>query len=136
MRAVTIRAPGGPEVLVEGTLPNPVPRAGEVLIDVTAAGVNRADLMQREGRYPPPPGAPPGPGLEVSGTIAALGPDVAGWAVGERVCALLDGGGYADRVTAPAGQLLPVPLGSTSSTRLGYPRPSAPRGRTSPVRVG
>lgn len=106
---MTISAPGGPDVLVESRLPDPVPRAKEVLIDVAAAGVNRADILQRQGSYPPPPGAPPWPGLEVSGTIAAVGSGTSGWSVGMRVCALLSGGGYAERVAAPAGQLLPVP---------------------------
>ena len=121
MRAVTISAPGGPEVLVETTLPDPVPRAGEVLIDVAAAGVNRADLLQRQGKYPAPPGEPTWPGLEVSGTVAALGPGTSGWSVGARVCALLGGGGYADRVIAPAGQLLPVPPGIDLIDAAGLP---------------
>jgi putative PIG3 family NAD(P)H quinone oxidoreductase len=108
---MTISTPGGPDVLVESELPDPVPGPGEVLIDVVAAGVNRADLLQRQGSYPPPPGAPPWPGLEVSGTVGAVGPGVAGWTVGMRVCALLSGGGYAERVTAPAGALLPAPPG-------------------------
>lgn len=108
---MTISAPGGPGVLVESKVPDPVPGPGDVLIDVAAAGVNRADLLQRQGHYPPPPGAPPWPGLEVSGTVAALGTGVSGWAVGMPVCALLSGGGYAEQVTAPAGQLLPVPPG-------------------------
>jgi len=88
---------------------DPVPGPGEVLIDVTASGVNRADLMQRQGFYPPPQGAPPYPGLECSGTVAALGPDVTGWQPGDQVCALLSGGGYAQKVAVPVGQLLPVP---------------------------
>ena len=90
-------------------LPEPVPDAGEVLIDVAAAGVNRADVLQRRGRYPPPPGAPSWPGLECAGVIAAVGLDVTGWNVGDRVAALLDGGGYAERAVAPAAQLLAVP---------------------------
>lgn len=109
MRAVTIPAPGGPEALVLAELPGPVPGPGEVLVDVAAAGVNRADLLQRAGHYPPPPGAPAWPGLEVSGVVAALGPGVRGWAVGDRVCALLEGGGYAEQVTVRAAQVLPVP---------------------------
>jgi putative PIG3 family NAD(P)H quinone oxidoreductase len=88
---------------------DPVPGPGEVLIDVAASGVNRADLMQRQGFYPPPQGAPPYPGLECSGTVAALGPDVTGWQRGDEVCALLSGGGYAEKVAVPVGQLLPVP---------------------------
>ena len=121
MRAVIISSPGGPEALVERTIPDPVPGDGEVLIDVAAAGLNRADLMQRQGRYPPPPGAPTWPGLEVSGTIITLGRGVQGWAVGDRVCALLSGGGYADRVAAPAGHLLPVPAGIDLVDAAGLP---------------
>jgi putative PIG3 family NAD(P)H quinone oxidoreductase len=111
MRAVTITSPGGPEVLGIAEVPDPVPAPGEVLIEITASGVNRADLLQRQGLYPPPPGAPAYPGLECSGTIAAVGEGVTGWQVGEQVCALLSGGGYAEKVAAPAGQLLPVPDG-------------------------
>ena len=109
MHAVIITKPGGPEVLQWTEVPDVAAGPGEVLIDVVAAGVNRADLMQRQGFYDPPPGASPYPGLEVSGTIAALGPGVTGWAPGMRVCALLSGGGYASRTTVPAGQLLAVP---------------------------
>ncbi|HEY0217976.1 MAG TPA: NAD(P)H-quinone oxidoreductase [Cellulomonas sp.] len=110
MRVIEVREPGGPEQLVAGHRPDPLPGPGEVLVRVAAAGVNRADLMQREGRYPPPPGAPDWPGLEVSGTVTAAAPDVAAvWPVGSRVAALLAGGGYADLVTVPAGLLLPVP---------------------------
>ncbi len=109
MRAIDIEMPGGPEVLRPVELPVPVPKPGEVLIQVAAAGVNRPDLLQRRGLYPPPPGAPSIPGLEVSGTIAALGDGVRGVAVGQRVCALLAGGGYAEYALAPAGQCLPVP---------------------------
>jgi len=95
-------------------VPDPVPGPGEVLVEIAAAGVNRADLLQRAGHYPPPPGAPAWPGLEVSGVVIALGPGVAlpddgGWRVGQKVAALLAGGGYAERVAVPAGQLLPVP---------------------------
>src|ERR1700759_4393489 len=113
MWAVIITEPGGPEVLQWEEVPAPVPGPGEVLIDVAAAGVNRADLMQRQGLYPPPPGAPPYPGLECSGTVAALGDGVTGGRVGELVCALLSGGGYAERVAVPAGQLFPVPENTT-----------------------
>lgn len=109
MRAITISQPGGPEVLVEATLPDPVPGPGEVVVEVAAAGVNRADLLQRQGFYPPPPGAPATLGLECAGTVAALGPGAVGWRVGDRVAALLDGGGYAERVVVPAAQLLAVP---------------------------
>lgn len=111
MRAVEITRPGGPEVLSPTTRPVPLPAAGEVLIKVAVAGVNRPDIVQRQGLYPPPPGASDLPGLEVSGTIAALGAGVTGWQVGDRVCALLGGGGYADYATAPVGQVLPVPQG-------------------------
>jgi putative PIG3 family NAD(P)H quinone oxidoreductase len=109
MHAVIITKPGNPEVLQWTEVPDIQAGPGEVLIDVAAAGVNRADLMQRQGFYDPPPGASPYPGLEVSGTIAVLGAGVSGWAVGDRVCALLSGGGYASRTAVPAGQLLPVP---------------------------
>lgn len=111
MRAVTIPTPGGPEALVLADVEAPAPGPGEVLLDVVAAGVNRADVLQRQGFYPPPPGAPAYPGLEASGHIAALGPGVTGWQVGEPACALLTGGGYAAQVAVPAGQLLPVPAG-------------------------
>ncbi len=111
MRAVTVTAPGGPEVLRLAEVPDPVPGDGEVLVDIAAAGVNRADLLQRQGAYPPPPGAPEYPGLECSGRISAAGPGVTGWQPGDEVCALLSGGGYAEQVAVPAGQLLPVPAG-------------------------
>ncbi|WP_327033530.1 NAD(P)H-quinone oxidoreductase [Micromonospora ureilytica] len=109
MRAITIPEPGGPDALVWAEVPDPEPGPDEVIVDVRAAGVNRADLLQRQGHYPPPPGAPAYPGLECSGVITVVGADVAGWAVGQQVCALLAGGGYAERVAVPAGQLLPVP---------------------------
>ncbi|GGL38064.1 NAD(P)H-quinone oxidoreductase [Phycicoccus endophyticus] len=111
MKAVTIPEPGGPDALVLSDVATPQPRAGEVLVRVAAAGVNRADVMQRMGHYPPPPGESEVPGLEVSGTVAALGEGVEGWSVGDEVCALLAGGGYAEDVVVPAGQLLPVPRG-------------------------
>lgn len=111
MHAVVVSEPGGPEVLRWEEVPDPEPREGEVLVDVVATAVNRADLLQRQGHYDPPPGAPPYFGLECSGRVAALGPGVSGWAVGDEVCALLAGGGYAQRVSVPAGQLLPVPHG-------------------------
>ncbi|MEW2143539.1 NAD(P)H-quinone oxidoreductase [Micromonospora vinacea] len=109
MRAITIPQPGGPDALVWAEVPDPEPGPNEVIVDVRASGVNRADLLQRQGHYPPPPGAPPYPGLECSGVITEVGAEVAGWAVGQQVCALLAGGGYAERVAVPAGQLLPVP---------------------------
>jgi putative PIG3 family NAD(P)H quinone oxidoreductase len=111
MIAVEIRAPGGPEVLVPGERPKPVPGDGEVLIKVAAAGVNRPDIFQRLGRYPPPPGASDIPGLEVAGPIEQLGPGVRDWDVGDEVCALVAGGGYAEYCAAPAPQCLPVPRG-------------------------
>lgn len=115
MKAVSIPTPGAEDALVLTDVPSPAPAPGEVLIDVAAAGVNRADLLQRQGYYDPPPGSSPYPGLEVSGTIAALGDGVqnglSGWAVGDEVCALLVGGGYAEQVAVPTGQLLPVPRG-------------------------
>ena len=111
MRAITITEPGGPEVLQWTEVPDPEPGHGEVLVEVAATAVNRADLLQRQGRYPPPPGASPYPGLECSGRIAALGPGVTGWAVGDEVVALLAGGGYAERVAVPAPQVLPRPDG-------------------------
>ena len=111
MRAVEITQPGPPEVLQLNEVPDPVAGSGEVLVEVVATAVNRADVMQREGHYPPPPGAPLYPGLECSGRIVALGPDVAGWDVGQEVCALLAGGGYAELVAVPVGQLMPVPAG-------------------------
>jgi len=111
VRAVVITAPGGPEVLNLEEVPDPVPGEGEVVVEVAAAGVNPADVMQRQGFYPPPPGASAYPGLECSGRIAAVGPGVSGWREGDSVCALMAGGGYAERVAVPAGQLLPIPGG-------------------------
>ncbi|HZW44244.1 MAG TPA: NAD(P)H-quinone oxidoreductase [Dermatophilaceae bacterium] len=111
MKAITIPTPGDADALVLEEVPPPDFAPGEVLVQVAAAGVNRADLVQRQGFYPPPPGSSTYPGLEVSGTISALGRDVTGWAVGDQVCALLSGGGYAEQVAVPATQLLPVPKG-------------------------
>ncbi|MEU5098346.1 NAD(P)H-quinone oxidoreductase [Streptomyces sp. NPDC020996] len=111
MHAITIPEPGGPEALVWDEVPDPVPGEGEVLVEVVAGAVNRADILQRQGFYDPPPGASRYPGLECSGRIAAVGPGVSGWAEGDEVCALLSGGGYAEKVVVPAGQLLPVPEG-------------------------
>ncbi|MFY1705018.1 NAD(P)H-quinone oxidoreductase [Micromonospora sp. WMMA1923] len=111
MRAITIPEPGGPDALVWSEVPDPQPAPGEVVVAVRASAVNRADLLQRQGHYPPPAGASAYPGLECSGVVAALGPEVTGWTVGQEVCALLAGGGYAERVAVPAGQLLPVPAG-------------------------
>jgi len=109
MHAVEIPQPGPPEVLKPIERPDPVPAAGEVLIRVAAAGVNRPDVLQRRGAYPPPPGASDLPGLEVSGTIETTGDSVTDWRVGDRVCALLSGGGYATLCVAPAVQCLPIP---------------------------
>src|SRR5689334_11615043 len=109
MRAITIEQPGGPEVLRWTEVPDPVPAHDEVLIEVRAAGVNRADLLQRQGHYPPPKGAPPYPGMEVSGRIVEVGAGTQHWQVGQDVCALISGGGYAELAVAPVGQLLPVP---------------------------
>jgi putative PIG3 family NAD(P)H quinone oxidoreductase len=109
MRAIDFEAPGGPEVLRPVTRPVPRPGAGEVLIGVAAAGVNRPDVLQRRGLYPPPPGAPNIPGLEVAGNVVALGEGAVGVELGQPVCALLAGGGYAEYTLAPAGQCLPVP---------------------------
>lgn len=111
MYAITIPEPGGPEALVWTEAPDPVPGEGEVLVEVLSSAVNRADVLQRQGFYDPPPGASAYPGLECAGRIAALGPGVSGWAVGDEVCALLAGGGYAEKVAVPSGQLLPVPAG-------------------------
>jgi putative PIG3 family NAD(P)H quinone oxidoreductase len=111
MRAAVITEPGGPQVLQVREVPDPVPAVGEVLVDIAATAVNRPDILQRQGFYPPPPGAPPYPGLECSGRIVELGDGVTGWHVDDEVCALLGGGGYAERVAVPAGQLLHVPRG-------------------------
>jgi putative PIG3 family NAD(P)H quinone oxidoreductase len=111
MIAIEIREPGGPEVLTPVERPVPTPDEGELLIRVAAAGVNRPDLLQRQGRYPPPPGVTDIPGLELSGTVAAVGGDVSGWRAGDTLCALVAGGGYAEYCVAPAPQCLPLPRG-------------------------
>ncbi|WP_405979798.1 NAD(P)H-quinone oxidoreductase [Streptomyces sp. NBC_00158] len=121
MHAITIEQPGGPEALVWAEVPDPVAGEGEVLVEVAASAVNRADVLQRQGFYDPPPGASPYPGLECSGRIVEVGPGVSGWAVGDEVCALLSGGGYAQRVAVPAGQLLPVPEGVDLVTAAALP---------------
>ena len=113
MTAIAITEPGGPEKLAPTRRPVPQPAAGEVLIQVAAAGVNRPDCLQRQGSYPPPPGASDLPGLEVAGTVVALGEGVTDWQIGDEVCALLTGGGYAEYCVAPAPQCLPVPAGLT-----------------------
>ena len=111
MKAITIPTPGGPEALVLSDVDSPEPGPGEVRVTVAAAGVNRADVMQRMGRYNPPPGMTEIPGLEVSGVVDAVGEGVSEWVVGDEVCALLVGGGYAEQVVVPAAQVLPVPAG-------------------------
>jgi putative PIG3 family NAD(P)H quinone oxidoreductase len=121
MRAITIPEFGDADALVPADVPAPVAGPGEVLVDVVAAGVNRADVMQRMGHYPPPAGASELPGLEVSGRVAALGDGVTGWSVGDEVCALLSGGGYAEQVVVPEGQLLPAPRGVDLVDAAGLP---------------
>lgn len=121
MKAIDFTGAGGPEVLSVQSVPVPQPGAGEVLIKVHAAGVNRPDVMQRMGMYPPPPGASPLPGLEVSGEIAALGEGCERWAVGDRVVALTPGGGYAQYVAAPYPQVLPWPASLSAAEAAGLP---------------
>ncbi|MGH3679295.1 MAG: NAD(P)H-quinone oxidoreductase [Natronosporangium sp.] len=121
MYAVTIPEPGGPEVLSWTEVPDPEPGPGEVLVEVHASAVNRADLLQRAGHYPPPPGAPPYPGLECAGVVRAVGASVTDVAAGAEVCALLAGGGYAERVAVPAVTLLPVPAGVPLVDAAGLP---------------
>lgn len=121
MYAITVSEPGGPENMRWTEVPDPVPGPGEVLLDVVASAVNRADLQQRQGNYPPPPGASEILGLECSGRVAGLGAGVDGWAVGDQVCALLAGGGYAQKVAVPAAQLLPIPVGVDLVTAAGLP---------------
>jgi NADPH2:quinone reductase len=121
MHHIAMEVPGGPEVLVLATGPVPRPATGEVLIRVAAAGINRPDILQRTGNYPPPPGASPILGLEVSGTVAALGAEVTGWHEGDAVCALVAGGGYAEYCVAPAPQCLPVPKGVALVDAAGLP---------------
>ena len=111
MLVIEIREPGGPDVLVPAERPRPEPGSGDVLIKVAAAGVNRPDVMQRQGKYPPPPGASDIPGLEIAGTIVDVGADVRKWRPGDQVCALVSGGGYAEYCVAPAPQCLPIPRG-------------------------
>jgi putative PIG3 family NAD(P)H quinone oxidoreductase len=125
MRAVVTDGAGGPEVLSVTDLPDPEPGPGEVLLDVVAAGLNRADLLQRQGHYPPPPGASEVIGMECSGRVAALGEGVEGWQVGDEVCALLAGGGYATKVVVPAGQVMPVPEGLDLVTAAAVPEVAA-----------
>ena len=121
MTGIEITEPGGPEVLRPVEMPLPRPGAGELLVKVAAAGVNRPDVMQRQGLYPAPKGASPLPGLEIAGTVAVIGPDATGFAVGDAVCALVTGGGYAEYCAAPAVQCLPVPAGLSMAEAAGLP---------------
>ena len=121
VHAITMTGPGDASVLEWTEVPDPTPAAAEVVIAVRAAGLNRADLSQRAGHYPPPPGASPILGLECSGRIVTVGPDVQGWRIGDSVCALLAGGGYAEYVSVPAGQVLPVPAGLPVADAAGLP---------------
>ncbi|MGI8645059.1 MAG: NAD(P)H-quinone oxidoreductase [Nocardioides sp.] len=125
MKAVVATEPGGPEVLTVQEVADAVAGPGEVLIEVTAAGVNRADTLQRQGHYPPPPGASEIIGLECSGTVVAVGEGVRDWSVGDRVCALLAGGAYAELVAVPAGQVLPIPDGVDLLTAASLPEVAA-----------
>jgi putative PIG3 family NAD(P)H quinone oxidoreductase len=121
VRAYLVPEPGGPDALVLSDVAPPVAAADEVVVEVAGIGVNRADLLQRQGHYAPPPGASPSPGLEVSGRISAVGDAVTGWHVGDEVAALLTGGGYAERVAVPAAQLFPVPAGMDVVTAAALP---------------
>ncbi|NLU83557.1 NAD(P)H-quinone oxidoreductase [Rhodococcus sp. HNM0569] len=121
MHAITLTEPGGPDVMVWREHADPQLAPGHVLIDVVATAVNRADVLQRQGNYPPPPGASEVLGLECSGTIAALGEGVTQWSIGDEVCALLAGGGYAEQVVVPAAQVLPVPDGMDVATAAALP---------------
>jgi len=121
MRAITLPSPGDADALVPADVPDAVAGPGEVLLEVAATAVNRADVMQRMGRYDPPPGSSPYPGLECSGRVVALGTGVGGWSMGDEACALLSGGGYAELVAVPAGQLLPVPVGVSLLEAAGLP---------------
>jgi putative PIG3 family NAD(P)H quinone oxidoreductase len=121
MHAVIVTEPGDVDVLTWAEIPDPIPGDGEVVIEVAASAVNRADLLQRQGFYPPPPGASDIIGLECSGRIAAVGTGVSGWSVGDEVCALLSGGGYAELVAVPAGQCMPIPAGVDLVTAAALP---------------
>lgn len=125
MRAAVITGPGGPRSIEWSTVPEPDVRPGEILVEVAAAGVNRADILQREGHYPPPPGAPEWPGLEVSGRVLAVGPGVDEWRPGDEVCALLPGGGYAERVSVAAELVMPVPDGVSLHDAAALPEAAA-----------
>ena len=121
MRAVTAPEPGGPDALIVSDLPDPEPGPGEVVIDIVASAVNRADTLQRQGFYPPPPGASDVLGLECSGRVSAVGAGVEGFAVGDEVCALLAAGGYAEKVAVPAGQVMPLPPGVDVTSAAAFP---------------
>ena len=121
MHAIVVSEPGGPEALVWTEVADPGAGPGEVVLDVVASAVNRADLLQRQGFYPPPAGAPPYPGLECSGWVASVGDGVEGWSVGDECVALLAGGGYAEKVVVPSGQLMPVPSGLDLLTAAALP---------------
>jgi NADPH2:quinone reductase len=121
MTAIELKQPGGPEMLVPGTRPTPKPGKGEVLIKVAAAAINRPDVLQRQGKYPPPPGAPDTLGLDVAGTVAAVGPEVSDLKIGDPVCALVAGGGYAEYAVAPAPQCMPVPKGFSMAEAASLP---------------
>ena len=121
MTAIAISEPGGPRVLKPETRDVPLPGPGEILIKVHAAGVNRPDVQQRKGAYPPPPGASDLPGLEVSGEVAALGDEISRWRIGDRVCALTPGGGYAEYVKVHTGSVLPLPAGFTHTEAAAVP---------------
>ena len=121
MHAVVVTQPGDPEVLQWAEVPDPSPAEGEVVLEVAASAVNRADLLQRQGFYPPPPGASDIIGLECSGRVVSVGAGVSQWSVGDEVCALLSGGGYAEKVAVPAGQCMPVPDGVDLVTAAALP---------------
>ncbi len=121
MNAIAIREPGGPKVLVPVVIPRPEPGEGQVLVKVAAAGVNRPDILQRQGGYPPPPGAPETPGLEIAGEVVRVGANVARFKIGDAVCALVPGGGYAEYCVAAADNCLPVPLGLSLIEAAGLP---------------
>jgi putative PIG3 family NAD(P)H quinone oxidoreductase len=125
LRAAVAAGTGGPDVLSVGEVDAPRPAAGEVLIEIVATAVNRADTLQRQGFYPPPPGASETLGLECSGRVGGLGEGVTGWAVGDEVCALLAGGGYAELVAVPVGQVMPVPAGVSLVEAAGLPEVAA-----------
>ena len=121
MTAIAIREPGGPDVLVPEIRPLPQPRAGEILVRVAAAGINRPDVLQRQGAYPPPPGAPDIPGLEIAGEVIAMGPDASRFKLGDKICALVPGGGYAEYCVVHETNALPVPDGLSLTEAAGIP---------------